>query len=100
MAAYKNTFNSATKLPLCITPNGPVARGRVQNVSDRACFVQAGASNSVAPDFSGAMQLLVGGGFDAGVPLSDLFPDLVATDATTHLWVQSAAGLAVAVSYA
>lgn len=98
---YENTFNAAANTPIRLTLGGATASCRLQNVGDEAFWVQAAASDSVAPDFSGAILVPVRtGGWDASADLSKLFPSRVASGATTHLWALGAEGLSAAISYA
>ncbi len=100
MPAYKNTFTVPARSPLCITPSGPVTAARVQNIGDRALFVQVAASGTVAPDFAGAMEIEVAGGWAADRRLSDLFPADVALGGGTFLWVYGERAGEVSVSHA
>lgn len=95
------THKSELTLPVCLNPDGAVPRARVQNVAERHCFLQAGPSPTVAPDFDGALLApAFVGGFTADQLLSDYFPGTVAPGASAYVWVQSDYGFEVSIAHA
>lgn len=98
---YSNTFQLPRRTWVLLTPEGPVAAGRIQQQS-APLHLRVTPTNVAPADTNGSIIMagFDGPGFLPSETFGDLFPGTLAPGATGYLWAYSETGSIVSVSYA